>query len=244
MKKLILLFIMQILTTSYIYGCCAEQVYRLFPIGEIDNKVVFIEFNLHRNCDMDGKTKGELTFWTKGFVNLVSTSGDSLAFLQTIDTIDIIDCQCSYENYYQKTIIESVMSESYEKAFAIAREYKGFLTIEPQKIIFNDTLNTKISEEPTDSAFTYIVNYNNLVTIDLENEGFMSCPPDKVSEARYYKTENYSILIVRMRCRLIDNQAIMYNSERFKNVKTAFWKEQAQWHGIAKDYYIVKAANR
>jgi hypothetical protein len=243
MNKLFLILTLHLLTSSVVYSCCGEKIYRLFPIGELDNKVVCVEFDLDRNCDMSNRSNGEFSFWTKGIVRLVTTTGDSLTFLQTVDTFDIVDCQCSYENYYKKTTIEAAMSKSYIKALELANKHQGFQRIEPQKVVFNDTINLKIIEAPTDTTFAHILNYDNLLTINIGDEGIMSCVPDKVSEARFYKTKNYTITVVRMRCFLLDEKAIKYNKKRFKKIETAFWKEEAQWHGFAKDYFSVKAIN-
>lgn len=244
MQKLFLILTIHLLSTSVVLSCCGEQIYRLFPIGELDKKVVFIEFDLQRNCDMRNETNGEFSFWTKGIVNLVSTSGDSLVFLQTVDTFDIVDCKCSYENYYVKTTIEAAMTKSYSKAFELANKHPGFQQIVLQKAVFNDTKNLKIIAAPTDTSYAHILNYNDLLTMNIGDEGIMSCAPDKVSEARCYTTENYTVTVVRMRCFLLDNKAIKHNKKRFKTIETAFWKEEAQWHGFAKDYFSVKATTK
>lgn len=241
MKKTSILILIILITTVHAYSCCAEHIYRLFPIGELDNNVILVEFSLSRNCNMDGK---EFEFWTKGTVNLVSSRGDSLEILQIVDTIDIIDCYCSYEDYYQKTIIESEITRSYLKALNKAKTYNGFTVAKLGNIEFNDTTNIKKYEERTDSSYTYIIRYKDLITIDIGLEFIISCAPDKVAEVREYKTTNYKITVIRMRCRLLDEQAIEHNRKRFVNIESAIWKEQAQWHGIAKDFMIIEPINR
>lgn len=240
MKKIGLLVITLLIATVHVYSCCAEHIYRLFPIGELDNKVILVEFNLNRNCNMDSK---DFEFWTKGFVNLVSSKGDSLEILQIIDTIDIIDCYCSYMDYYQKTVIETAITSSYLKALNIAKSYNGFTEAKLENISFNDTINVKKIQEYTDSSYTYILHYKDLITIDLSLENIISCPPDKVSEIREYKTSNFKITILRMRCSFLDELAIAYNKKRFSSIESAIWKEQAQWHGIAKDFMLIETAS-
>jgi hypothetical protein len=183
-------------------------------------------------------------FWIKGTARLVQSKGDSLTLIQTIDTIDIVECKCSYKDYYQKTEYETKLAGSYEKALKIARQKNGFTIARPKEIIFNDTLNTNVVEKSSDSTYSQILTYNDSVEIDLGLEDIISCYPEKVAEVRNYETDNFKITILRLRCRILDEQAKEHNKKRFANLETAFWKEQAQWHGIAKDYLIIKNNNR
>ncbi len=68
----------------------------------------------------------------------------------------------------------------------------------------------------------------------------VSCYPDIVAEVKTYETENFEIIIIRLKCHLISDIEKNNIIKRFKKIETAFWKEQPQWHGIAKDYYIIK----
>ncbi len=237
LKSALLLFLL--LTTSMqSFACCAESIYRLLPIGEFENQVVFVEFKLHRNCDMGDD---EFTFWTKGLVSLVRYHGDSLQQLQCVDTIDIVDCYCNYMNYYEKTIIESEITKSYLQALNAVRKLNGFTEAIPESIVFNDTMNIQKYEEYTDSSFVFLVRYRDVFTMDLSLENFISCAPEMLAEVRVYKTAHYRITVLRMRCWLLQEDAIEHNRKRYSTIETAIWKEQAQWHGIAKDFMMIEA---
>lgn len=240
MIRLFIISTIFLLRTTSIFACCAEKDYRLFPIGELNQEIVFIEFDMFRNCKM-GTGGGENNeFWIHGTIQLVQTSGEGITLIQTIDTINIVECRCTYKDYYSKTEYEIKLADSYKKALEIVRNKKGFVAARPKGIAFNDTLNTKFVEESSDSTYSQILTYKDTIVIDLGVEDIISCYPDKVAEVRSYQTDNFNITILRLRCELLDEQAQTHNKKRFNNIETAFWKEQAQWHGIAKDYIIIR----
>ena len=219
-------------------SCCAEKNYRLFPIGELDKKVVFIEFDFFRNCSNAGMGKNN-TFRLNGRINLVSKSmdSDSTIFIQNIDTLEkVIECQCTYNNQYKKSKYDSIMEEYYLKALKIAKEKKGFEIGKTGDLIFNDTLNIKITQNDT----LHLLKYKNLLTIDLNSLEYISSIPEKVIETRNYTTVNHKIIIIRISSSLLSDEAIKHNKKRFKNIETAFWKEKATWHGIVMDFVIIK----
>ena len=97
------------------------------------------------------------TFRLSGRINLVSKSidSDSIIFIQNIDTIEkIIECICNFNNQYKKSKYNSIMDVYYLKAFKIAQAKKGFKITKTKNIIFNDTVNTKITQNVT----LYILN--------------------------------------------------------------------------------------
>ena len=220
-------------------SCCAENNYRLFPIGELDKNVIFIEFKFHRNCSNAGMGKNN-TFRISGRINLVSKSidSDSIIFIQNIDTLQkVIECQCTYNNQYKKSKYDSIMEEYYLKALKIAKEKKGFEIGKTGDIIFNDTLNTKITQNDT----LHLLKFKNLLTIDLDSLEYISSIPEKVIETRNYTTVNHKIIIIRISSSLLSDEAIKHNKKRFKNIETAFWKEKATWHGMVMDFVILKS---
>lgn len=200
---------------------------------------MFIEFDLFRNCKMGAGGEEGNEFWVNGIVRLVQAKGDSLTLVQTIDTVDIAECTCTYNDHYHKTKYASALFSSYEKALQIARRMEGFTIARPKEILFNDTLKTTIYDASSDTSYSLVLNYNDLFVIDLELEDIISCHPDKASEVRSYETDHFTITILRLRCSFLDEEAITHNKQRFELIETAFWKEQAQWHGIAKDYWVV-----
>lgn len=219
------------------FACCAETDYRLLPIGEINNQVVFIEFNLKRNCDMGVETGRNHRFWVKGLVSLVKAQGKSLNLIQTIDSVDVVECICSYEDHYNQTQYENELTSIYSKGLAIASKMKGFQIATTKNIIFNDTLGTKIVENDSGEK---TVRYKDLFKLDLTTEVIMSCYPDQVAEVRSYTTANFEIIVMRLRCHLINEEAKKHNKEQFEKLETAFWREKAQWHGMAKDYWTLR----
>ncbi len=62
MKKYIFILLLFLQSTKAI-ACCSENDYRLYPIGEIDNEIVFIEFNLYRNCRNGTGYGDDNEFW-------------------------------------------------------------------------------------------------------------------------------------------------------------------------------------
>lgn len=243
MKSLYLITIVLLVGRTSGLACCAEKDYRLFPIGELEEKVVFVEFDLFRNCKQGAPGEPDQEFFTKGTVQLVQNRGDSLMLLHTVDTFDIVDCICTYKDYYAKTAYETKLAGSYEKALAIARQKTGFQLARPRTVVFNDTIDAQLLETISDSTYSQSVEYRELFRIDLELEEIISCYPTKAAEVRTYTTTNFTITILRLRCSFIDESSIVYNQKRFANIETAFWKEQAQWHGIAKDHWVVEQNN-
>ena len=224
-------------TTQFAQACCAEHDYRLFPIGELDGSILFVEFNLQRNCRMDQEE--EHHFFVQGIVRLVQNNQDSLIPIKTVDTLDFKECVCSYDDYYNKTTYDSIIGKAYNKALHIAANQKEFKLATTNNIIFNDSINTEITTIDTDSTYVYSVGYKDLLRIELGMEEIISCYPDKVAEVRNYETDQYTITVVRMRCNWIGDLEKKEYMARFKNIDTAFWKEKVQWHGIAKDYWLI-----
>lgn len=244
MKRLVAIVAILLAGATEAIACCAEKDYRLFPIGELDKKVVFIEFNLYRNCKQGSGGEPGNEFWTTGTVRIVTSAGDSLTHVTTLDTLNIQECTCTYKNFYADTEYEAQLAVSYLKALRFAKRAKGFHLAKPMHITFNDTLNTQVVEVETDSTFALTLRYRDLPTINLGMEEIISCYPDKVAEIRTYQTASFEVTVLRLRCRLLDEQAIQHNQENFKRIATAFWKEQAQWHGIAKDYWVIHSSVR
>jgi len=219
-------------------SCCAENNHRLFPIGELDENVIFIEFKFHRNCSNAGMGKNN-TFRISGRINLVSKSinSDSIIFIQNIDTLEkVIECQCTSNNQYKKSKYDSILEEYYLKAFKIAKDKKGFKIAKTVDLIFNDTLNTKITQNDT----LHLLKYKDLLTIDLDSLGYISSIPENVIETRTYKTINYKVIVIRISASLLSKEAIKHNKKRFKKIKTAFWKEKATWHGMVMDFVVIR----
>ncbi len=108
MKKYIFILLLFLQSTKAI-ACCSENDYRLYPIGEIDNEIVFIEFNLYRNCRNGTGYGDDNEFWIMtGTVSLKKTHNDTLLLIEPLDTITVKECICTYKNYYKKTTIENL----------------------------------------------------------------------------------------------------------------------------------------
>lgn len=240
MKHLLIVIILICSNILESYACCAEKDYRILPIGEVNKELVFLEFDLNRNCKPI-KNSNELTFTIKGYINLLVSEKDSFNVLMSIDTIEIIECECSYKDFFEKTTYETQLGFYFQKAIEEASKIKGFEFCHTKEIVTNDTINTKITEEEIlDNEFSYIVKYKDLFEVNLAIEDIISCFPDKIVEVRHYESKSNIITILRLRCNTLTDKEEKHIRKRFNNIKTAFWKEQAQWHGISKDYLIFK----
>ena len=111
MTKL-LLIAMLCLVPAVSHACCAENNYRLFPLGEVDGGVVFLELKFSRSCrfERDSVTqKRTNSYWMYGNISLVKWQGDSIFLLEVLDTVKFKECDCrlsgdQYElsNYEEK----------------------------------------------------------------------------------------------------------------------------------------------
>ena len=169
-----------------------------------------------------------------------SIDSDSIIFIQNIDTLQkITECQCVYPNQYKKSKYDSILEIYYLKALKVAKAKKGFKIAKTKNIIFNDIVNTQITQNDT----LYLLKYKDLLDIDLDNLSYISSVPEKVIETRTYQTLNYKIIVVRLSAALLTKEAIKHNKKRFKNIETAFWKEKATWHGMVIDFVIIRDKN-
>mgnify|MGYP006908291300 CR=1 FL=1 len=241
-KQNILIIIVSLLAIDS-FSCCAEKQYRLFPIGQLNNSVVFIEFDFGRYCINKGGSPGagiNNEFWLSGKVNIVTSKGDSLFILDEVSEINIKECICDYKNHFEKSNYDSIASEYFNKALTIAKSKEGFQLGSTREIIQNDTANTIITE--SDSA--YIIAYKKLFKLNLYEEDIISCYPSNVIEVKNYITKDFKVCIIRLSCNKEANHEILLSSkQKFKNIETAYWKEKPSWHGITKDYYLITKNN-
>ncbi len=225
--------------SSSAFGCCGEGDYRLLPIGEINGELFFAEFDLSRNCRMKRKPVQGMEFFVKGEVNLAVWRNDSLEIIQTVDTLDEIECQCSPENYLDSTRIESIISQKLNEVISLASRLGSMGQIRTKNIIFNDSSKTDKSETSTDTSFSIILKYDNFFSQEITTIGAVSCYPDKVAEIRSYESKTYDFKILKLRCQNISKESELRNIQRFKKLQTAYWKAKPQWHGVARDYLVI-----
>jgi len=229
---LILAFLFQFTNSSF--GCCAESSYRLFPLGEMNHKVAFMELKTYRNCqhnpDYPKKGIGN-EIWFSAIINLVQFNTDSIELIKNIDTIYVKECLCDYTDQYETSNFESIINSYYLQALN-----KVKYTAKPTTIEINDTLNTILLEGDT----SYILKYKDFFTIDLYGKSNAIYELDKVIEHRQYETDNYKISIVRLSSNFKKELARSRIIDRFKTIETAFWKEQIIWHGTLMDYVFIE----
>lgn len=233
----IISFFALFLYTYNVFSCCAEKHYRLFPIGELNNEIVLIEFDFHRKCNKyeGGGPKNE--FWLLGNINLVKTDHDSIIMIDSIATINHKECVCIYKDYYEKTNYEQAFSRYYLEALNCAKAIKGFTLAKTQTVIFNDSTNTTVSS-PHEK---HEVKYRDSFTFDINWENVGSCYPSAVTEFRTYTTPNFNIQVIRLSCNYNKQTSNEKRSKkRFKRIKTAIWKEDASWHGLTEDYLFYE----
>lgn len=225
-------------------ACCAENNYRLFPMGEVDNELVFLELSFFRSCrgDRDSITHTIIEYyWMSGVINLVKWNGDSIAFLENVDTVKFQECEClafEHEEQYRKSTYEKHIAPYYAQALSQVSQMPGYSPITPKGIEFNQV--GIVESESNDSAYYHTLAYRGLIDLDVSHWDIISCYPTRIAEHRVYASEHYTVHVVRLSCQNISQKAIKHRKRRFKKLKTAFWKEQATWHGIVKDMVVVK----
>lgn len=243
MQKLLFTILFFILAAGQVRACCAENIYRLFPMGEAQGEVILLELQMGRTCfdrthEVINNDTDMRTFWLNGVVRLVQYRADSLVPLQVIDTLNFKDCQCDYNNSLQKSRFEEAFQPVYQKAFAVASALEDFQPAITEKLYCNDTLRGQVTLD----TITYDrvrLAYQDKFTLELGIGQIISCIPDKLAETRIYTTTGFTIYVFRMRCSYLEPKAVKRNKKRFKKHATAFWKEKAQWHGIAKDFVKI-----
>lgn len=220
-------------------ACCAENIYQLFPIGESNNEILFIEVSIKRNCGRIDAKKSKTGFTLKGEINLVKSTDDSMVFVAKIDSIDVVECECRPTDQYEKSAYEAVLKTSYLRGIKLAKQLDGFKRARTKAISFNDTTNLTKIEEVTDSTYSRVFNYKNIIVSRFGLKDVVSCFPDKLVEIRQYETNNYTITVFRLRCQYLEEEVLSRQTKRFNNLKTAFWKEKAHWHGTSKDFFYI-----
>lgn len=239
MKKYLIFLLL--LVSNYAFSCCMAYQYRLFPVGESNNKLILIEYSLSRYC-MGGDGMEETNeVWWLGEVKLVSYCDDSLQVIQLVDSINFKECQCGimgvFEegDYFEKSEYYNKMIFYYDKAFALAKKLPNFTIAKAEKIFFNISKDFKISE--TDNSRIFLTGN---IKIETKIEDFFSCFPCFLSEKRLYSTINYNIEILKISCnKSISKKNIRKSKSKFKNIETAFWAEETAWHSISRDYIFV-----
>ncbi|MEM9934235.1 MAG: hypothetical protein AAF824_11500 [Bacteroidota bacterium] len=225
------------LTTS---ACCAENSYRLFPIGELEKEIVFVEASLYRNCKRGSSKGAGMIFWLKGEINLVHFTNDSLVLLANLDSIEVNECACRPNTQYEDSRFEKLLKPSYLKGIKLASAIPGFRKAKTKSIHFNDTTRLTIKDEVTDSSYERVFFYQEIKVATLSLADIVSRFPEKLVEIREYETPNKQITIIRLRCHFLDERIIKRQIKRFNNLKTAFWNEQAHWHGTSRDYFFIE----
>ena len=242
MKLKILLIFLLSLFLKNTFACCEEKDYRLLPIGISEGRVIFVVFDLVRNCERDRSTLDEIryNFTIEGTVALYSSDGGELRYLMAADSLSFRECLSPKEAQYSKSKYEEVLAKSYHKAFKLAHKNKDFKTINPGTITFNDSLNAQILPPDDEGSPFYQLIYPGIPPITIEKKDIRTCNPLFVCEVRNYESAQFTITIFRMRCSYLDAKIVARNRERFADLKTAFWKEPQQDHGLAKDYFVIK----
>lgn len=201
MKKIILIIIIFALSFSKLYSSCAEKSYHLYPIGELNGKLILIEFDFFRYC-MGSNGAGfsdDNEFWVSGIVKLVTFEEDTLSTLKFIDSLKFEECNCTYRNYNDKSNFQTIIEEFYLKAIDTALSFNNFLLAETKTVVFDDNINCKLVE--TDTSYQLI--YKNLLDINLFNLNIISCLPSNIAEIRTYETKSFNVTIVRIACNLL-----------------------------------------
>ena len=71
----------------------------MYPLGELDHKVVFLKEDLNRNCKKGVGIGEENEFWLYGKADIVIQSRGTLKILIPIDTINVRECKYTIKEY-------------------------------------------------------------------------------------------------------------------------------------------------
>jgi len=239
-KIIVLLSLFCFFTSAQSFACCSEGNHRLFPLGEYKKEVFFVEFGFSRRCEGDRMPgfgdKNE--FWIRGIVNLVKYENDKKVIVENIDSFNLKECECKYENYYERTNYDKTLKKYYTKALTLMQGKDGFVLASPRQILFNDTTNISISDDETTLFYK-----NDEMEIDVESVFMVHCGVPSAIEERIYETPNYDITILRLSCYFSDRKLIADKLKRFEKIETAFWKERAKGHSASSDYLLIKTKN-
>ena len=238
MQRLLLLILL--LKSTQLLACCAEDLYRLFPMGELNNKVIFLEFKYTRECQKEifqPGTGDKNEFWIIGEIQLISFENDNRLIIKKLDSINIKECHCNYQNQYNKSAYESHIKSYYRNAFQILKLNPDFQEARTVAISFNDSTN--IQTEIIGKSIK--LNYKNLFEFKLIRKNIRNPFPKKISEVRIYETENHKITILRLSFNYLNKSTVKRNRKRFKSIKNAYWKEAAFSHGKSKDLLNILA---
>ena len=198
-----------------------------------------MEFRIQRRCEGD-RMPGfgdENEFWIRGVANLLKYENGKRVFVENIDSLNVKECECKYENYYERTNYDEILKKYYTETLALMQNKEGFVLAAPLNILFNDTTNISISDDET------TLNYKNELTIDIESAFMVYCLPSVIEE-RLNETPSYDITILRLSCGSADKNLISEKLTRFEKIETAYWKERAKGHSNSTDYILIKAKTK
>lgn len=234
MKSSINFLIFFFINSGILTACCYEYVNRLYPVGELHEKVVFVEIQYSKNCRSAGLNSKILKFSIEGSSALVIETPDSLKHLTPQKDFSFLDCVSSLEDRNLNSRLDSLIRIIYSENLNNAKSFLDFKPAIPKSIKLNPSLElTNHFNSNGDTTHFIIDDYSWVYP-----SHFTFQVPKKVTEFKSYQTENFIIYIYRIRC----NKSYFdeFQKEQFFDLEKAVWKEGYQSHGYSLDLWKIE----
>lgn len=234
MKKTIILAFL-IFQLSNVMACCGAGKYKVFPLGESNNRIVMVTFDLNRKCEK-GKMFEE--YHWNGVVSLTYFQGDTFELISVIDTIDFYQTneRDSVVNHL-KQFYDSIVP-FYQKALLQARNLKDFIESELIEYEYHkDTLPFHKISILNDTVLLVDSNEIKLFPLNWGACGYYN----DINSIRVYKLNNKVLRVLSLSCyrhALISDEIIEFNTTHFKLIDEAYIVDKTEWHGENYDYIL------
>ncbi|MEX1190756.1 MAG: hypothetical protein WEA99_02200 [Brumimicrobium sp.] len=219
-------------------ACCGEYNERYVPLGQLDEELYMLEIKFHRNCRSEGAPGMHFDnqFFIKGVVNILKYQNENFAVVDTLLNFHEIECHCIFENYTEKTNVDSLLNSYYKLALTKMEKKPSFEKATQKSIYFNDSTSYTLLETDTAVWFDYNSDRNYIYKEDSINlwKNISTQEPKLISEKRLYTTKSFNIEVIQLSSEFISQEATSRIEHRFYN-GAAFWTHKSLWHGVRRD---------
>jgi hypothetical protein len=243
--KRIFQILLYVIFTGQLFACGGSFQYRLFPIGQSENKIILIETSLNRYWGPDtvGATIETRDRW-KGTISLIKiTKQGNIELIEILDTIDILDRDYSKE-----------LKPYFDTAFQIASKLPDFNIANIQNIEFCDfkkdckmvDLITSTIDKLTirdNEGNDFEIKIPNIIVENSEFSGGMGNQDFKINSIRKLTIGKNELTIIDFASGEEHNTNINKQKENQKqcgNIEDCIYKEITLYHGLAFDAIIWK----
>jgi len=261
-KKLYIILILCTCNTIISFACLHAYQFKIFPVGVADNKIVTVDFKIHRADYVSNDDDEHRAMWF--LYAFVSTYEQNQKLIEAIPFDSIV---VKSDNYVEK------LKEIYDVAFVkIQMSFPSIELFTPKYISFCDfqkkcklievDIRTSISED------TYLISIDT-ATIKYKNkkyvldilkdslyygfdEKFLYVDVDiqdfRISSYRIYKTKNVKLIVFHLatgdelhwRKEEDENPAKEYTPDfPFNDIKNSVYTEPLLHHGYGFDAFII-----